>query len=128
MSLKTNSTETLKWLVFAFLALWVAYSFTGCASLPKMERQITLYKGCPEYNGICKRLKGDVKTEFKKSMPNISSESLGEWIEINIDDSTKLKVLPANSKSFKEYIGIHSSDLGVLLKYINDLKRKVVGK
>lgn len=86
-----------------------------------------LYKGCPEFYGICRLSKGEVREDFKKHFPQISDADLAQWIEINIDDKTSAWVLPASAPYFKGYIAISVSDLGVLMKYINDLKRKIPG-
>lgn len=114
------------------IALILILSITaGCAgkALPPMERPISLFAGCPQFEGICKYSKKQVEAQVKPKLPSIASESVADWIEVNIDGviDKKVRVLPAKSKEFSKYVSLPKEDLGVLMKYIDDLKRKIVG-
>jgi hypothetical protein len=101
----------------------------GCPSavIPKMERPISLFAGCPKFKGICKYSKSQVEAKFAPTLPSVASGDLNEWIEQNIDGGMKVRILPAEAKSFGGYTAIPNQDLGVLLNYIDTLKR-MVGK
>lgn len=112
------------------LILTLSLFVTGCAGqLPKMERPISLFAGCPQFEGICKFSKKQVEAKVAPSLPSVKSEDVSEWVEINIDGviDQKVRVLPAKSKEFKKYVSLSAQDLGVLLKHVDDLKRKIVG-
>lgn len=102
----------------------------GCAAtghaLPNMERQITLYKGCPEVEGICKKTKAETKAEIVAALNSLPAGQVSEWLEKNIN-GVSIKYLPAKSKEFAKYVSMPAEDLGVILKFINDLKRTYLG-
>lgn len=94
-----------------------------------MERPISLYAGCPQFQGICKFSKEQVKDKITPALPSISQEAVSDWIEVNIDGeiSKNVRILPAKSLEFKKFTAVPNDDLGILMKYIDDLKRKIVG-
>lgn len=104
---------------------------SSCAgkTLPNMERPISFYAGCPTFNGICKYSKGQVKEKVQVHLSSIEPEDVSEWIEANVDGviNKKVRILPASSKEFGSFVALPADDLGVLLKYIDSLKRKLVG-
>jgi hypothetical protein len=102
-------------------------SLSSCASvLPEMEKPISLFKGVPSVSSICKKAVPEIKTEAVAKLPSIPASAVGEWVDRNISGVTA-KCLPTNSKEFAKYIALSAEDYGVLLKFINDLKRKVAG-
>jgi hypothetical protein len=109
----------------------IAYCLSGCAgkTLPKMERPISLFNGCPTFEGICKLSKDQVKDKIVPMLPSIDPGVVSDWIEVNVDGviTKKVRVLPAKSKEFSQYLAIPKKDWGIVLKYIDDLKRKIVG-
>lgn len=111
---------------FFFLCVlaWASFAF-GCSRIPAMERPITVWNGCPELGGICKMMKPEVQAKAKELG---AQEAAQDWIEVNIDDKTKVKLIKADSPNFKKYAGISFDDLGVIFKYIDTLKRKLTGQ
>lgn len=100
----------------------------GCpGKMPKMDRPISLYAGCPQFEGICKFSKEQVEEKVSPNLKSIAKEDVSEWIELNIDGviTKKVRVLPAKSKEFKKFTALPNDDLGILMKYIDDLKRAV---
>lgn len=100
---------------------------TSCASIPKMDRPIALYKGCPQVGGICKKTQTTVAAELQATMRDVSPDELSQWVEANIDANTKIMYLETQKPAFAQYTCMHVNDVGVILKYINDLKRKLPG-
>ena len=113
------------------LSLFLAIILTSCAgkALPKMERPISLFNGCPTFDGICKLSKKQVEDKVVPQLPSIETAVVSDWIEVNVDGviNQKVRILPAKSKEFGNYVAMPKKDLGILLKYIDDLKRKIVG-
>ena len=101
-------------------------SLSSCASvLPEMDHKITVYKGCPEVEGICQKSKAEVKQEVVAALNSVPADQVSEWVEQNVN-GVRVKFLPAKSKQFSKFVALSAEDLGVILKYINDLKRKIV--
>lgn len=108
--------------LFAILGL-ITLTGAGCPSRVKLERPITLYTGCPEFGGICEKTKTDLKAEVKAAMPDITEAELSQWIEENIA-SVKIKVLQANKSLFSKMTCAPTDDMGIVLKAVNDYRRK----
>lgn len=96
----------------------------GCPSKVKLQRPITLYTGCPEYGGICEKTKTDFKAEVRAAMPDISEDELNQWIEENLTPTVRIKVLPAKAPLFSKMTCAPTDDMGVVLKAMNDFRRK----
>lgn len=75
----------------------------SCAGIPRMERPIALYKGCPELAGVCRLSKPGVKAMTAPNLSAISKEEAAEWVEVNVDDQ-KAMLLPSKANSFKRMV------------------------
>jgi hypothetical protein len=91
-----------------------------------MERPVSLYKGVPSAGGICKKAKPEVKAEAIAALSSIPAQDVSEWIDRNVD-GVPAKCLPATAKEFGKFVALPAADYAVLLKLINDLKRKIAG-
>lgn len=100
---------------------------SSCASLPRMERPISIYKGSPEIEAVCRLSKPGVKAFTAPHFQAISKEEASEWIEYNIDTQTSAYCLPTKAKSFSRMVCRSAEDEGVFLRYVDSLKRKVQG-
>lgn len=114
---------TLKTILIVTLSLIMA----SCAVIPRMERPIALYKGCPELEGVCRLSKPGVKAMTAPNLKSISKEEASEWVEINLDDR-KAMLLPSKAASFKRMVCHDVDDYAVLVRYLDSLKRKVSGQ
>lgn len=90
-----------------------------------MERPISIYKGSPEIEAVCRLSRPGVKAFTAPHFTAISKEEAAEWIEYNIDDKTSAYCLPTKANSFKRMVCQDAEDFGVLMRFIDSLKRKV---
>lgn len=95
--------------------------------MPRMERPISIYKGSPEVEAVCRLSRPGVKAFTAPHFKAISKEEASEWIEYNIDDKTSAYCLPTKAKSFSKMVCRTADDEGVFLRYVDDLRRKVQG-
>lgn len=108
----------------AISILTLSAALFSCASMPRMERKISIWNGCPEQDGICRL---DLPAVQAKAQALGASQAIQDWIVVNID-GRKVDVIPAKGEAFKKYAGISFDDLGVILKYIDSLQRKITGQ
>jgi len=87
-----------------------------------MERDIKIYNGAPEVAGICRKNRVTVASNISQELKtSIAKEAVKKTLENNIAPDTASDCVSANSADFKKYAGISFQDLGVILRYIENL-------
>ncbi len=100
----------------------IALLLAGCAgNPPKMERPVKLWNGTPERQSLCRTSVDKAVAFAKKHLArDLSKSSAAKYMRSALLQDA-VECIGANQKEFAAFVALTAEDLGVLLRYQENL-------